>query len=103
MEKLYGFESFFSIGEIGEWDIVKETPKTYVVKKTGGSGFERIVRKNEMSVGQITYATSYEAAVKLKREKIIKRIEAKTSENKRRELEIQKLEEQLKELDKEAK
>lgn len=58
MDKLYGFDSFFSIGKIEEYDIIKETPKTYAIQRQGG-GFERVIRKNEMSVGQTTYATSF--------------------------------------------
>lgn len=99
MDKLYGFDSFFSIGKIEEYDIIKETPKTYVVKRQGG-GFERVIRKNEMSVGQTTYATSFREAVRLKKEKIDKRIEAKCSDIKRAELEIEKLKTQRKEIEK---
>lgn len=99
MDKLYGFDSFFSIGKIEEYDIIKETPKTYVVKRQGG-GFERVIRKNEMSVGQTTYATSFREAVRLKKEKIDKRIEAKCSDIKRAELEIEKLKHQRKEIEK---
>lgn len=97
MDKLYGFESFFEIGEIKEWNIVKETPKTYIVQPQGG-GWERTVKKNEMSVGQATFATTYDEAVKAKRDKIVRRIESKNAEIKRRELEISKLQQQLKEL-----
>ncbi len=98
MDKLYGFDSFFSIGKIEEYDIIKETPKTYVVKRQGG--FERVIRKNEMSVGQTTYATSFREVVRLKKEKIDKRIEAKYSDIKRTELEIDKLKHQRKEIEK---
>ena len=99
MEKLYGFDSFFSIGKIEEYDIIKETPKTYTIQRQGG-GFERVIRKNEMSVGQTTYATSFREAVRLKKEKIDKRIEAKYSDIKRTELEIDKLKHQRKEIEK---
>lgn len=99
MDKLYGFDSFFSIGKIEEYDIIKETPKTYTVQRQGG-GFERVIRKNEMSVGQTTYATSFREAVRLKKEKIDKRIEAKCSDIKRAELEIEKLKHQRKEIEK---
>ena len=65
-QKLYGFDTWH-LGKITEYDVVKETAKTYVVARTGEPSFNgrrhtNTVRKAEMSFYDTRLATSRAAA-----------------------------------------
>ena len=78
---LYGVGKVYGeTGEIVEFIVVKETPKTYIVKaKTGFyRDWERTVKKSDMSVGSVnpyTLVQSYSDAVELAKAFLHKRIE----------------------------
>ena len=77
-QKLYGFDTWH-LEKITEYDVVKETAKTYVVARTGESSFNgrrhtNTVRKAEMSFYNTRLATSRAAAVEILKEYLRKRI-----------------------------
>lgn len=76
--KLYGFDTWH-LGEITEYDVVKETEKTYVVARTGEPSFNgrrrtNTVRKSEMSFYDTRLANSRAEAVEMLKEFLRKRI-----------------------------
>ena len=76
--KLYGFDTWH-LEKITEYDVVKETEKTYVVAKAGKPSFNgrrhtNTVRKSEMSFYDTRLATSYAGAVEILKEYLRKRI-----------------------------
>lgn len=64
--KLYGVETSWEVGKITEYEIEKETEKTYVLRGCKGSLFSKItVRKSEMSAHSTKFAETYPAAYEL--------------------------------------
>lgn len=76
--KLYGFDTSWHLGEITEYDVVKETEKTYVITNTkvlpDGRRFTNTVRKSEMSLYDKRLATSYAEAVEMLKQFLYQRI-----------------------------
>ena len=75
--KLYGVETTWEVGKIAEYEIEKETEKTYVVRGHKGTlfgGYSITVRKSEMSVHSTkfaeTYPDAYELAMQILRNRI---------------------------------
>ncbi len=75
--KLYGVETSYKVGEIAEYEIEKETEKTYVLRTPKGtlySGYKVVVRKSGMTAGSIkfaeTYPDAYELAMQILRNRI---------------------------------
>lgn len=75
---LYALNTRWRFGEITEWEIVKETPKTYIVKRkeNGIFGGTNTVRKENMNIYDLIYFNTREEAVNGYRERLIARIEA---------------------------
>ena len=77
-QKLYGFDTWH-LEKITEYDVVKETEKTYVITNTkvlpDGRRFTNTVRKSEMSLYDKRLATSYVEAVEMLKEFLRRRIE----------------------------
>ena len=66
--KLYGVETTWEVGKIVEYEIEKETEKTYVLRGCKGSlfsGHKINVRKSEMSAHSTQFAETYPAAYEL--------------------------------------
>ena len=66
--KLYGVETSWEVGKITEYEIEKETEKTYVLRGCKGSlfsGHKITVRKSEMSAHSAKFAETYPAAYEL--------------------------------------
>ena len=76
---LYALETRWRFGQITEWEVVKETPKTYMVKPVSGEPLMRnpnVVRKENMSIYDLVYFYTREEAVEGYRQRLVARIEA---------------------------
>lgn len=65
MMKLYLINMKWKYGEIKECEVVKETEKTYLIRREGR--WESRVRKSEMKVFDSVVCTSMEEAIEKKR------------------------------------
>ena len=64
---LYALDTRWNLGEISEWEVERETPKTYTVKKRDRifPGYSRgaIIRKETMRYSEYKYFLSREEAI----------------------------------------
>ena len=77
-QKLYGVETSWEVGRITEYEIVKETEKTYIVRAIGEKAPYRgnhTVRKSEMAVYNVKLVANYPDAVELAMQTLRGRIE----------------------------
>lgn len=74
MEKLFGVEISYKLGRIQEFDIIKETDKTYVVCESGRNHKGWTVRKSTMEVCFWHFKLTYEEALEYKKQLIKERI-----------------------------
>ena len=63
MKTLFAFSTWYDGFNIVELEIVKETPKQYVVKSIYGSPFNDHVNKSRMEIGHTHYFETKEKAV----------------------------------------
>lgn len=103
---LYGVSKGYSeLGKIFEYIVVKETPKTYIVKKRESDGlgcWERTVKKSSMEVG--SYCThklvkTYSEAIELAKQFIHSRISTNNEKIESIKTDNVKFAEKLKELE----
>lgn len=76
---LYALDTRWNFGQITEWEVVKETPKTYLVKRNNGGVLTRTpntVRKETMNIYGLVYFHTREEAVEGCRQRLVARIEA---------------------------
>jgi len=76
---LYALDTRWNFGQITEWEVVKETPKTYLVKRNDGDVLTRTsntVRKETMNIYDLVYFHTREEAVEGYRQRLVARIEA---------------------------
>ena len=86
--KLYVVGINYKLGEIEEAEIIKETEKTYTIKRS--SWGTNLIRKSEMSVYNGLVLKTYEEARNKLKELLEKRIEALKSNIEKSKAEIQK-------------
>lgn len=75
---LYALNIRWNFGEITEWEVEKETPKTYTVrcKKRKNFGSTSTLRKETMSIYDLVYFHTREEAVEEYRQRLVAKIEA---------------------------
>lgn len=76
---LYALDTKWRFGQITEWEVVKETPKTFLVKRKDGDILTRTpntVRKENMNIYDLAYFHTREEAVEGYRQRLVARIEA---------------------------
>lgn len=75
---LYALNIRWDFGEITEWEVEKETPKTYTVrcKERKFFGGTSTLRKETMSIYDLVYFHTREEAVDGYRQRLVARIEA---------------------------
>jgi len=71
-EKLYLIDTKWRLGEIEEAEVIKETEKTYTIKRTSWGA--HLVRKSEMRVWDYVLCKSYDEAVEKTKELLNLRI-----------------------------
>lgn len=102
---LYGVgQGFSELGKIVEFLIVKETPKTFIVKEkcSTWSNWERTVKKSSMTVGSIysyKLVNTYSEAIEFSKHCIQERIKSKIKSIENSKKEIEELTKKLKELE----
>ena len=103
---LYGVAKMYSeLGKIVEYIVVKETPKTYIVKERINSdwgNWERTVRKSDMTVGSCyprKLVKTYPEAIELAKQFIRERIDINYKEIEKLKTHNVKFAEKLKELE----
>ena len=74
---LYALDTRWNLGQITEWEVVKETPKTYIVCRKERDFFRGTdtVRKNTMENRHLAYFYTREEAVEGYRQRLVARIE----------------------------
>lgn len=77
-KKLYLIDTKWGLGKIEECEVVKETEKTYTIRRNGWGN--HLVRKSEMRVWGYVFCKSYDEAVEKTKELLVNGIE----ENKER-------------------
>ena len=77
---LYGIEAVYNIGRIAEYEVIKETEKTYIVKNPAENIWRGtdIIRKATMQNRTTVFAETHAEAVSIAKEVIKKRIERNT-------------------------
>lgn len=75
---LYALDTRWHFGQITEWEVVKETPKTYIVRRKERDVFggTNTVRKENMNIYDLVYFHTREEAVEGYRQRLVARIEA---------------------------
>lgn len=103
---LYGVSKVYSeLGNIVEYTVVKETPKTYIVKENKNrdwATWERTVRKSDMTVGSVypcKLVKTYPEAIELAKQFIRESIDENDKEIERLKTNNVKFAEKLKELE----
>lgn len=86
--KLYIVRTKWNLGEIEEAEIIKETEKTYTIKRNFWG--TNLIRKSEMSVCDGLVAKTYDEARNKLRKLLEKRIETLKSNIEKSKAEIQK-------------
>lgn len=98
---LYALDTRWNFGRITEWDVEKETPKTYIVRcrtKDVMLG-KNTIRKEIMSVYDLVYFHTREEAVEGYRQRLIARIEASKATIEREKERITDYQERLRKLE----
>lgn len=75
---LYALNIRWDFGEITEWEVEKETPKTYTVRRKERKifGGTSTLRKETMNIYDLVYFHTREEAVEGYRQRLVARIEA---------------------------
>ena len=71
---LYALDTRWNFGQITEWEVVKETPKTYLVKRNDDDVLTRTsntVRKETMNIYDLVYFHTREEAVEGYRQRLV--------------------------------
>lgn len=102
--KLYGIDFGWRLGQITEYDVLKETPKTYVVSPSSDKSINsyrctNVVCKSNMSLCDKKFAVSYPEAIELLKEGLRNRIDCNTNKIKRINIENERCEAILKEIE----
>ena len=99
--KLYGVNIGFDFGVIEELEVVKETPKTFMVKRFGGRWEQRIL-KSEMALRSLLIFTTHKEAQDGLKKELIQKIDGAMKTIKRKNEEIQKYKSMLDDLENKA-